>query len=161
MQQLDQLLVRLIQHEVEFVLVGGLAAWVHGSSLATRDLDVCCRFSESNLMRFQAALTDLHPVHRMAPELKLDLTPDQCSRLKNLYVKTDLGIVDCLGEIKGVGGYVEVLESSEEIELPAGICRIINVDALIRAKEAIGRPHDLYTVHILKALKDRQPPTAS
>src|SRR2546423_6434097 len=101
MQNLSQLVARLISADVEFVLVGGFAAVAHGVTLVTRDVDICCRFSEQNLMRIQMALADLHPVHRSRPDLPLDLTPQQCSNLNSLYWKTDWGIVDCLGEILG------------------------------------------------------------
>jgi hypothetical protein len=154
MQHLDQLLARLIAAEVEFVLVGGLAAAIHGSSLQTRDIDICCRFTEANLMRIQRAFADLHPVHRMRPDLPLALTPEQCAELKNLYIRTDLGIVDCLGCVRSVGAFDEVLSHSIEIQLPAGPIRILDIDTLIKAKEAMGRPHDLIAVQHLKAVRD-------
>jgi len=154
MQQLSQLLARLIRADVEFVLVGGLAASIHGSSLVTRDLDVCCRFDEVNLMRLQEALQDLHPVHRMRPDLPLALTPEQCRTLKNLYIKTDLGIIDCLGSVLGVGDYQAVAEHSVTIQMPIGPVRILDIDTLIQAKEAMGRPHDLITIQHLRAVKE-------
>lgn len=155
MQHLDRLLARLIQAEVEFVLVGGLAAAIHGSSLNTRDVDVCCRFTETNLKRIQDAFHDLNPVHRARPDIVLNVTPEFCAGLKNLYLKTDIGIVDCLGEVLGIGEYDAVLAHSIILDLPAGPCRILDVDALIKAKEAMGRPHDLITVQHLRALKAR------
>ena len=153
MQQLNQLLARLIKAEVEFVLVGGLAASIHGSSLTTRDVDVCCRFTEGNLMRLQHALEGLHPVHRMRPDLELALAPEQCASLNNLYIKTDLGVLDCLGSVLGVGDYDEVSKHSLEIELPMGVMRILDIDTLIKAKEAMGRPHDIITIQHLKAVR--------
>ena len=60
MQNLSELLRRLIAAQVDFVLVGGFAAVAHGVTLVTRDVDVCCRFDEPNLMRIQTALADLH-----------------------------------------------------------------------------------------------------
>ena len=156
MQQLNQLLARLIGAEVEFVLVGGLAASIHGSSLTTRDVDVCCRFTTANLLRIQHALADQHPVHRMRPDLPVALTPELCAHLKNLYIKTDLGMINCLGNVMGVGDYDEVLKNSLEIELPVGKLRIIDLNTLIRAKEAMGRPHDIITVQHLKAVKQAE-----
>jgi hypothetical protein len=67
MQNLSELVRRLISAEVEFVLVGGFAAVAHGVTLVTRDIDICCRFSEANLLRIQKAFGDLHPVHRSQP----------------------------------------------------------------------------------------------
>ena len=110
MQNLSELVRRLIAAEVEFVLVGGFAAVAHGVTLVTRDVDICCRFTAANLMRIQEAFADLHPVHRSRPDLPLDLTPEQCASLKNLYLRTDLGVVDCLGEVLGLGGFDQVAE---------------------------------------------------
>jgi hypothetical protein len=116
-------------------------------------VDICCRFSEANLIRTQKAFADLHPAHRSRPDLPLELTPEQCASLKILYLKTDLGVVDCLGEILGVGSFDEVQKHSVEVELPYGKCRILGIDSLIRAKEAMNRDHDRLTVKYLKEIK--------
>jgi hypothetical protein len=156
MQSLSELLRRLIAGQVEFVLVGGFAALAHGVMRSTRDVDICCRFSQANLMRIQQAFADLHPVHRPRTDLPLALTPAQCARLKNLYLKTDLGILDCLSEVLGVGTYDEVALHSVELELPIGKCRVLDIDTLIVAKQAMDRDHDRITVRDLKEIKKRQ-----
>ena len=156
MQNLSELTRRLVEAQVEFVLIGGFAAVAHGATLVTRDVDICCRFSEANLKRIQRALSPLHPVHRSRPDLPLDLTPEQCSSLKNLYLKTDLGVVDCLSEVRGIGDFDAVVKQSVEVELPFGHCRILDIDGLIRAKEAMNRDHDRITVRQLREIKMRQ-----
>ncbi len=156
MQNLSELTRRLVESQVEFVLIGGFAAVAHGATLVTRDVDICCRFSEANLKRIQDALGQLHPVHRSRPNLPLDLTPDQCSSLKNLYLKTDLGVLDCLSEVHGIGNFDAVVEQSVEVNLPFGPCRILDIDGLIRAKEAMNRDHDRITVRQLREIKKRQ-----
>ncbi len=155
MQNLSELVRRLIAAEVEFVLVGGFAAVAHGAALVTRDVDICCRFTEANLMRIQEAYADLHPVHRPRTDIPLNLTPELCASLKNLYLKTDVGSVDCLGEILGLGGYDKVARHAVAIELPAGICRVLDLEALIRSKEAMGRDHDKATVRHLREIQKR------
>ncbi len=107
-------------------------------------------------MRIQQAFADLHPVHRSRPDLPLQLTPEQCAGLKNLCLKTDLGIVDCLGEVLGVGQFEEVWKNSVEVELPYGNCRILDIEALIRAKLAMNRDHDKITVKFLNEIKKQQ-----
>jgi hypothetical protein len=156
MQNLSELMRRLIESHVEFVLVGGFAAVAHGVTLVTRDVDICCRFNEANLMRIQKAFADLNPVHRSRPDMPLELTTEQCATLKNLYLKTDIGIVDCLGEVLGVGNFDAVLQQSVEVELPYGKCRVLDIDALIRSKEAMNRDHDRITVKYLQAIKKQQ-----
>jgi hypothetical protein len=155
MQNLSELTRRLIEAQVEFVLIGGFAAVAYGVTLVTRDVDICCRFSEANLMRIQKAVADLHPVHRSRPDLPLAL-PEQCAGLKNLYLKTDMGVVDCLSEVLGVGDFDTVLLHSVELELPFGSCRLLDLDALIRAKEAMNRDHDRVAVRQLREIKRRQ-----
>ena len=156
MQNLAELTRRLIKAQVEFVMVGGFAALAHGVMRSTRDVDICCRFSEANLMRIQRAFVDLHAVHFPRTDLPLELTPALCARLKNLYLKTDLGRIDCLGEVLGIGDFDEVMKHSIELELPAGKCRVVDIDTLILAKEAMDRGHDRITVRELKEIKKRQ-----
>lgn len=155
-QNLSELTRRLVEARVEFVLIGGFAAVAHGATLVTRDVDICCRFSEANLMRIQKAFADLHPVHRSRPDLPLALSPEQCASLKNLYLRTDLGVVDCLGEVLGIGDFESVLKESIEVELPFGGCRILSLEASIRAKEALDRDHDRIAVRQLREIQKRR-----
>jgi hypothetical protein len=156
MQNLSELTRRLIAAEMEFVLVGGFAAVVHGSTMVTSDLDVCCRFSEKNLYRIQKALAGLNPVHRSRTDRPLNLTPTQCADLKKLYLKTDLGALDCLSEVRGIGNFNSVMKESVKVELAAGACYVLSLDGLFRAKEAMGRERDLITVKQLKEIKKQQ-----
>ena len=137
-------------------MVGGFAAVAHGATLLTQDIDICCRFTLGNLMRLQEALSDLHPVHRMPRERPpLRLSPQTATEFRNLYLETDWGQLDCLGEILGVGGYDEALAQSVEIQLAGGPCRILAIDALIRAKHAMGRDKDRETILQLRAIQER------
>ena len=137
-------------------MVGGFAAVAHGVTLLTQDIDVCCPFTADNLTRLQAALAGLHPVHRMpAGRPPLRLTPETATEFRNLYLDTDGGQLDCLGEILGVGGYDQVLAQSLEIQLAGGPCRILTIDALIQAKQAMGRDKDRETILQLRAIQER------
>ena len=150
------LLSRLKQHAVEFVIIGGVCGVMHGVPLVTKDLDICCRFSPENLYRIQASVKDLHSYHRLAANrLPLELTDELCSRLKNLYLQTDLGKLDCLGEVAGVGSYEQALKRSVSYRLSYGEFRILDIDALIAAKEAVGRDRDREAVRYLVAIKEK------
>ncbi len=111
---------------------------------------------EENLVRLFDALADLNPVHRMTPQ-KLAFTRGQAERggLKNLYLRTEWGQLDCLGEIKGVGGWPECLANSEPIDLDGVTIRVLTLDALIAAKRAMGRPRDLHAVLELEVIRER------
>ena len=155
MENLSELVRRLTKADVEFVLVGGFAVASYGVDLVTRDVDICCRFTAANLMRIQSAVHDLHPVHRSRPDIPLALTPTKCEGFKNLYLKTDLGALDCLSSVLGVGDFDTVANRSIEVTISAGTIRLIDIDALIDAKKAMNRPHDLVSISHLKLIKER------
>jgi hypothetical protein len=162
MADLEELLKRLVQHRVEFVLVGGYAAMVHGVSLMTKDVDVCTHFSRENLERIYAAVSDLHPYHFLTIQpLPFEIPPGFESRINNLYIGTDIGRVDFLGEIAGLGNYATVLAQSVSITLPLGEVRILNRKAMITAKRALDRPHDKITVIQLLAIEEQNTPEPS
>ena len=150
------LLQRLVEHKVEFVIIGGVCGVLHGLSLVTLDLDICCSFDRENLRRLEAAVHDLNPRHRLATQKPpLKLTDELCDRLQNLYLQTDLGILDCLGSVAGIGGYQEVVNQSVPQALSIGVVRILSLDALITAKTAAGRRKDLDAVTLLKSIKEK------
>ncbi len=157
MEQLTDILQRLVISKVEFSLIGGLASRHYGVSLVTEDVDVCARFTLQNLQRIENAVKDLHPRHRLtANKLPLEMTDELCRDLKNLYLTTDLGILDCLSEVAGVGNFDAVLKQSELKSFPFGQCFVLGIAALIDAKNAVGRPHDLVAVSQLMAIKERR-----
>lgn len=156
MEQLTEILRRLHDAGVEFSLIGGMASRHYGVTLVTEDLDVCARFTPGNLRRIEGALKDCHPRHRLtANRLPLELTDRLCVELKNLYLTTDIGILDCLSEVAGVGDFEAVMASSQLVRFPIGDCYVLTMDALIRAKQAVGRTHDLITVRQLTAIKEK------
>ena len=156
MADLENLLHRLIDHHVEFVVVGGFAAVAHGVSLLTQDIDICCSFAPDNLLKIGDALKDLKPVHRMTPQrLPLDLTADSCKGLRNLYLDTTWGQLDCISEVKGIGQYDTVREQVIELDLDGRRCLILDIPALIAAKDAMGRPRDKEAVTELRAIRER------
>ena len=158
MEHLTKILELLNHEQVEYVLVGGLAGVFHGVPLVTRDVDVCMPFTEQNLMRLERALAGLHPVHRQTPQrLPFSVAEDWPRGLKNVYLRTDLGVLDCLGEILGVGDYASVLSRSETAELPIGQCKILSLSGLIDAKAALDRTQDkLALIHLKKIQESKK-----
>ncbi|HEX4350338.1 MAG TPA: hypothetical protein VH251_08115 [Verrucomicrobiae bacterium] len=156
MEQLTEILRRLIEAKVEFSLIGGQASRYYGVTLVTEDVDICARFSRENLRRIESAVKDFRPRHRLtANKLPLELTDELCQSLKNVYLTTDLGILDCLSQVAGIGDFDAVIHQSQLKEFPFGRCYVLKIDALIRAKQAVGRPHDLVSVAQLQAIKEK------
>ncbi len=85
MADLKQLLERLSDADIEFVIVGGFAAVLHGSTLVTRDLDVCTVLTDVTVGKLRKILADLRPVHRVGGgRLSFLTNPDPGIELKNL-----------------------------------------------------------------------------
>ena len=72
------------------------------------------------------------------------------------YLNTDLGILDCLSEVSGIGNYDQVLQRSIPHGLSYGEFRILSLDALIASKSAVGRDKDLEAVKLLRAVKEKK-----
>ena len=148
------LLKQFAAAEVDFVIVGDFAGAVYGCTYITQGIDICCDFSAENLLRLQKALHGLNPVYRMtAKRQKLELTQDKCSRLENLYLDTDIGQLDCLSLINGIGNFQMVKDKSTLIEAEDIQLRILSLDALIKAKKAMNRPRDKEAILQLEAIK--------
>lgn len=154
--KLDQLIERLCDAGIDFVIVGGVAGVLHGSSLVTRDLDICLVLDTHSVARLREVLADLHPLHRPASRgLSFLDNPEIGAPLKNLYLATDLGPIDLLGSVTGLGSYAQVRDVSVEIEIFGRQCRVLTIDALIEAKLALGREKDLLAVKELRAIRDK------
>jgi len=149
-----ELLERLVKAGVDFVIVGGFAGTVYGCTLVTQDVDICLDFSPVNLLALQKGIADLHPVHRKTPSRKkLELAGKNCSSFKNLYLDTDIGRLDCLGAIEGIGDYQKVKDKSVTIETDGVRLQVLNLDALIESKKAMNRPRDRQAIAELEAIK--------
>lgn len=153
MRNLKLLIQRLADSGVDFVIVGGFAGVLHGSAYVTEDLDICAVFSVENVEKLRDALRDLQPVHRMTHQ-KLSFLehPDDPRRLANLYLETEAGIVDILGSVLGIGDYAALAKNAVEVPLFGRTCRVISLEDLIKAKEALGRDKDLLTAKELRAI---------
>jgi predicted nucleotidyltransferase len=153
---LQRLLQRLDEAGIDFVLVGGYAAMLHGSSLLTRDLDVCAVLTPGNVEKLRDAFRDFHPVHRLSSPRRSFLDePERGVALDNLYLNTDLGTLDLLGRITGIGDYKRVARDAVEVELFGLRVWAISLDDLIAAKEALGRDKDLIAAKELRAIREK------
>lgn len=158
MHELNKILKLLLQNRVEFILVGGLAAVTYGASTMTQDVDVCFSFHAENVEAILRALRRIHPRVRAGSGIVslYEYTVERLCRLRNLYLKTDWGELDLLGEIKGVGNFEEVKKTSIEVTLFDHACRILSIDSLIQSKQAMNRPKDKQVVLELKVLRRKK-----
>lgn len=158
MQNLKVLLEKLIDGHVDFVLIGGFAGVVHGASQVTQDLDICAAITQENLAKLRESLQDLHPLHRMNPGFKPSFLeiPRSANEMQNIYLETDLGVLDILSTLPPVGDFQLIKSHSLEISLYGKKCRVIALDDLIRIKESMKRPKDLQILQELKLIRAKQ-----
>ena len=157
MDSIRELLSRLNSAGVEYVVVGGVAARLHGSPLTTEDLDVCSPMSEENMARLLQAIGALHAKFRFHPkELPLPADARHLSTFRNINLATDIGKLDVLGEITGVGGFEQVAANTVTIDVNGWPTRVIDLDTLIAAKRAVARNKDKLAIMHLEAVKRRK-----
>jgi hypothetical protein len=150
------ILKRLNIHKVDYVLVGGMACVVHGSQVVTQDVDVCAPLTLENLRRLCAALNDIHPRFRMARDLRpLPQNPEELDKFQNLYLLTDLGQLNVLSEIAGVGKYLEVERHVIQADFDGTIIKVLDLDTLLLAKQAMNSPKDRQVALELSAIRER------
>ncbi len=150
-REFSDILKSLNDHGVKYVLVGGMAANLHGSPITTMDCDVVVDLDPENLKKLAQALTSFSPFfrHKIPPQA-FDETRAAESSWKNIYLDTEVGVLDCLGDIKGLGDFTECSARSIEVEFGDFPLRVLSREALIEAKKAMGRPKDLLTVSLLE-----------
>lgn len=151
--------LRALTHAgVKFVVIGGVAARLHGSPSLTRDVDICHATSRVNLRRLAVLLRDLDARLRGAEdEVPFLLDAKTLAAGSNFTFTTRAGDIDVLGMPAGVGGYDELAASAEMVQLDDLVVPVASLDDLIRMKRASGRPKDLIEVEILEAIKHERP----
>jgi predicted nucleotidyltransferase len=150
---IEKLLKALHKEEVQFVIIGGLAAVLQGSAYVTADLDLCYSRQRQNLERLARALASFRPVLRAVPDkvpMRLDVSTLRSGM--NFTLTTDVGDVDILAEVTGMGTYEQVVRFSEEMEMFGVSCKVLTLEGLIKSKQAVARAKDLRLLPELEAL---------
>lgn len=155
MVELEQVFKTLTDHGVDFVVIGGVAMFAHGSAHITNDLDFAYRRTRENTERIYQALKQFNPRPRGFPE-SLPFVFDSNTLLNgtNFTFITDVGDIDLLGEVAGIGTYNEVEAASFPMDILGYEVKVIGLDGLIAAKTAAGRKKDLLALPELEALRD-------
>ncbi|MFT3839515.1 MAG: hypothetical protein QM723_21205 [Myxococcaceae bacterium] len=141
--------------KLDFIVVGGVAATLHGVAEPTRDLDVCIRLTDDSWTRVAQVIAPLQPRYALTPDLRpIVATPEELRQYRNLYVLTDLGRIDFLSEVPPIGDIDKVAGRAVEMQLDEKRIRVISVDDLLKVKEHVRRPKDLEVAAELRAIRD-------
>lgn len=148
--RLVELLGVLVRHEVEFVVVGGVAAVINGAPITTSDLDILHRRTPENVRRLVAAVTEIDATFRTDSR---KIRPNESHLLGpgHVLLQTTLGVLDSLGTIETNTTYEDVLVDTFVTEVAGLSIRALTLERLIKVKEQAGRPKDLRMLPELRA----------
>jgi hypothetical protein len=152
----ERLLEALSRHKVNFILIGALAARLHGFPRLTADADITPAEDKPNLERLAAALNELDAkvyTESVPGGLAFDCSSATLARARMWNLVTSAGRLDIAFEPAGVEGYDDLKKEAERFEAFGVRFLVASLDDIIRSKEAAGRPKDLDDVAILRAMK--------
>jgi hypothetical protein len=155
--QFKRALQALCDAQVEFVVIGGVSANWHGSARVTVDLDIFYSRVSANLKRLVVALAPFHPKPRGFPA-GLPFIWDEAT-LRNssvLTLQTDLGEIDLLAEVAGLGGWSDVNARAMTVSAFDRSIRTLDLASLIASKRAAGRPKDLDALPELESILESE-----
>lgn len=141
-------------HGVEYVVVGGVAAVLHGAPVTTFDIDTLVKVDPENSDRVHKALRELDARFREHDSLRP--TAEDVAAGGHLLLLTSSGPLDVLGFIGGGMRYEDVANRTETVSIDRLSIRVLSLDALLAEKKALGRDKDLPVVRLLEALVERR-----
>jgi hypothetical protein len=145
----------LIEGQVEFVVIGGLAAQAYGSPLITEGLDICFDLERDNLERLATVLRDLAAIRRGLPDHVTAPLDRPALRAGDVFtLRTRLGDLDLLARPDPGMDYQRLRSHAIEFEFQGLRVWMADIDDLIAMKRAAGRPKDLLAIEHLAALRE-------
>lgn len=150
-----RILQTLVRHRVKFVIIGGIAGRLWGSTTLTNDLDICYARDADNLTALAAALQELK-VRLRGVDRDLPFVAD-ARTLKmgdHFTFSTIAGNFDILGTPAGSTGYESIARNATAMELEGLNIAVASLDDLIHMKRTAGRPKDLIEAEILAAVRE-------
>ena len=147
----ERLLRSLVDHEVEFCVIGATAAWLQGNPTVTLDIDVMPRRALDNADRLAAALNVLGAKHP-GDETPVELEGADFLGWRTQRFETEAGPIDIVPNAAAIGGFEDV--ATVELKLGDFSIRAITIDEVIASKEELGRPKDTAALPALYATRE-------
>jgi hypothetical protein len=153
--RLKEIVECLRRHEVDFVLIGGMAGMALGSAYPSYDVDVVYARDPENLERLAAALRELGATLRGAPaDLPFQLDAKTLANGANFTFATPYGSLDILTDPVGAPPYRQLREAGQDLPIEGVVVRVASLDHLIAMKEAAGRTKDKLMATEYRTLSD-------
>jgi hypothetical protein len=149
----EGLLRRLTERGVDFVVIGGIAAVLHGSPRNTFDLDICFATDAGNLTALGSVLVDVRARLR-GVEDDVPFIPDAATlrRMQLLTLATDLGDFDVMSRLDGSPPYETLRRNADRYDVGGFYVLVASVTDLIAMKRASGQPKDLGDIAELETI---------
>ncbi|MFI5175374.1 MAG: hypothetical protein ACHQKY_10980 [Terriglobia bacterium] len=147
------ILQTLRKHKVDFIIVGGVCAVLHGAPVSTFDLDLVHSRAPENVKRLMAALKSLKAYFREQGIRRSEPARSHLTSPGHQLLMTQYGPLDLLGAIgKNLDrGYVELLNDTSELNLPNGLkVRVLTLEKLIEIKSEFARDKDKAVLGLLR-----------
>ena len=145
-----KILKTFVKREVDFVVVGGVCAVLHGAPISTFDLDLVHSRTPDNLHRLLSVLDKLNAFFRERKDLRIVPDLSHVSSTGHQLLMTKFGPLDLLGTIGNGLSYEDIIDHTEEINVSGFKLRILSLEKLIQIKEYIARGKDKAVLPILK-----------
>lgn len=148
----DEALAVLTRHEVEFVVVGGIAAILQGSPLTTEDVDVVYLVSEENCRCLAEALDEMDASYADPAGRIIRPDVERLTSARVHFLNTNCGRVDLMRTVGDDLGYPQLIGRTRPLEVAEVEVRVLELEAIIETKEQADRPKDRYQLPFLRQL---------
>ena len=156
-QSFQRILELLEAHGVEYIVVGGVAAVLRGAPVTTFDIDALVNTDQQNAERLLAALHALNARYREHVG-KMRPTIEDIIAGGHLLLMTDSGPLDVLGHLMDGKRYEDMTQRSSRLSIGDLTIQVLELDALLQEKQALGRPKDRAIAELLQELLERERP---
>ena len=150
----DEILRTLSSHEVDYIVVGGVAAVLQGSPLTTEDVDIVFASNDENLARLASALDELEALYLDPAGRQISPDAGRLASTKINLLRTKYGRLDALRSVGNELGFEDLVARSAFLEVDGFAFRVLGLEAIIETKEQANRPKDQYQLPYLRQLLD-------
>lgn len=148
-------IVRLLaKRGVDFVVIGGIAAVIHGSPRNTWDFDLSVATDRANLDALGEALTEIEArLYGLDGDAPFVTDADSLRRLEILTLATNLGKIDVLTNPQGAPPYEVLRSRATPYDIDGVRVLVASIPDLLSMKRAAGRPKDLADIAELETIQ--------
>ncbi|MCK5541425.1 MAG: hypothetical protein KAI40_01950 [Desulfobacterales bacterium] len=147
---LSAILEGLLESDIEFILVGGLAAVVQGAPVTTMDVDIVHNQSSENISKLIKFLKSVDAIYRRPDDKVIEPNGKDISGMGHFLLKTRFGPLDVLSFIEQRKVYADLLKHTVEIKFRNRIVKVLDLKTLIDLKKLSKNPKNKQKLMVLE-----------